>query len=95
MSKRIFAMFILVCTVLVMVCGCESKKKITAGEAVSIVAKDLGTDVESMGQPHIHSGTYSNQACFNIYVTVNGISYEYVVSVFGEILHKDPGEHSH
>ena len=70
MTKRILAIIVLVCMGILMISACESKEKITAGEAVAIVQNDLGIDNAAMGEPHIHTGTYKNTACFNIYVNI-------------------------
>ena len=40
-------------------------------------------------------GTFENKPCFNIFVTVNGMSMQYIISENGKILHKGAGEHSH
>ena len=68
---------------------------ITSDEAFEVVLNDLGITEQDAGTPHIHEGTYENQPCYNVYVTVNGESLSYVVSTTGEILHKGEGEHSH
>lgn len=68
---------------------------ITSDEALEVVLNDLGKTEQEVGTPHIHEGTYENQSCYNIYVTVNGKSMTYVVSTTGEILHKGEGSHSH
>ena len=68
---------------------------ITSDEAFEVVLNDLGITESEAGTPHIHEGTYENQSCYNIYITVDGESLQYVVSTTGEILHKGEGEHSH
>lgn len=68
---------------------------ISSDEALEIVLEDLGVTSQQVESPHIHEGTYENQSCYNIYVTVNGKSMTYVVSTTGEILHKGEGSHSH
>jgi hypothetical protein len=95
--KRAILIFVLVCVVclvgvLVLTCG---KETITSDQAYEIVLKDLGLTSQDVASPHIHEGTYENQSCYNIYVTVNGKSLTYVVSTKGEILHKGEGGHSH
>ena len=52
-------------------------------------------DAGSIGEPHVHTGTYEDQDCYNIYVTVDGEAWVYVISTDGEILTKGPGSHSH
>ena len=88
---------VLVCVVclvgvLVLTCG---KETITSEEALEVVLNDLGITESQAGSPHIHEGTYENQSCYNIYITVNGKSLTYVVSTEGKILHKGEGGHSH
>ena len=73
----------------------QCEKSITSDEAYKIVLKDLGLKENEVSSPHIHEGTYKNQSCYNIYVTVNGKSLTYVVSTKGEILYKGEGGHSH
>ena len=70
-------------------------KKIDEIEAYDIVLADLGESAALAESPHIHNATYDNKPCFNIYVTVNGVSLNYVISQTGEILYKGAGEHSH
>ena len=69
--------------------------KISSDEAFEIVLNDLGLTSQEAGSPHIHEGTHEGQPCYNIYVTANGKSLTYVVSMKGEILHKGEGSHSH
>ena len=74
--------------------GCG--KKITAEEAHQIVLDDLGETLAATAEaPHIHEGTYEGKPCFNIFITVNGMTMQYIVSENGKILHKGAGEHSH
>ena len=73
----------------------QNDKTITSEEAYKIVLKDLGLKEDQVSSPHIHEGTYKNQSCYNIYVTVNGESLTYVVSTSGKILYKGEGGHSH
>lgn len=95
MKKRLFCILILVCLVCSLVCACETKKEITGDQALAIVLEELGDDYTSVSAPHIHTGTYEDQNCYNIYITVKGESWVYMVSVYGEILYKGPGGHSH
>ena len=90
----IIALVCVVCLAGVILLTCNNGV-ITSDEALEIVLNDLGTTESQVGTPHIHEGTYENQPCYNIYVTVNGEDLSYVVSVTGEILHKGEGSHSH
>ena len=92
--KKWIALLLTVCLLCGVLAGCN--KKITAEEAYQIVLDDLGETLAATAtSPHIHEATYDNKPCFNIFVTVNGVSLNYVISETGKILHKGPGEHSH
>ena len=81
---------------LVLLANCQNNDEIiTSNEAFEIVLEDLGLTSQEASSPHIHEGTHEGQPCYNIYVTANGKSLTYVVSMNGEILHKGEGEHSH
>ena len=88
------ALVCVICLVAVIVLTCNNGV-ITSDEALEVVLNDLGKTEQEIGTPHIHEGTYENQPCYNVYVTVDGESLSYVVSTSGEILHKGEGEHSH
>lgn len=90
----ILALVCVVCLVAVIILTCNNGV-ITSDEAFELVLNDLGITESEAGTPHIHEGTYENKPCYNIYITVDGESLEYVVSTTGEILHKGEGEHSH
>jgi uncharacterized membrane protein YkoI len=95
--KRAILIFVLVCVVCivgVILLTCNNGV-ISSDEALEIVLEDLGVTSAAAVSPHVHEGTYENQACYNIYVTVDGKSLTYVVSTTGEILHKGEGGHSH
>lgn len=91
--KKWIALLLMACLLCSMLAGCG--KKITSDEAYQIVLKDLGESAANAEDPHIHTATYDNKPCFNIYVTVSGVSLNYVISETGDILHKGIGEHSH
>ena len=93
MFKKLISALVLVCMICCLLAACS--KSITADEAWKIVQEDLGDIAAQAKTPHIHEGTFDNQACFNIFVTVAGESLVYVVSVNGEILHKGLSDHSH
>jgi hypothetical protein len=85
----------LVCIVCSVLCACQPKKEITSEEAVQIAMNDLGDKAATAGEPHVHTGTYENVACYNVFVTVDNLPFVYVISTTGEILHKGFGNHSH
>ena len=91
--KKWIAILLLIGIVCGLLAGC--KKNITAEEAYQIVLEDMGVLAESAESPHIHEGTYEDKPCFNIFVTANGQSLQYIVSLTGKILYKGLGEHSH
>ena len=91
--KKWIAMLLLVALMCSMLVGC--KAKITAEEAYQIVLEDLGASAALAESPHVHNATYENKPCFNIFVTVDGLSLNYIISETGKILYKGAGEHSH
>ena len=92
--KKWIALAVLACLLCSMLAGCG--KKITAEEAYQIVLDDLGETLAATAEsPHIHTDTFEDKPCFNIFVTVNGMSMQYMISETGKILHKGAGEHSH
>ena len=94
MLKRTLVLLLVVCLVGTLFCACGGKE-ITAEEAYQIVLADLGDLASTAQNPHIHEGTYQNKACYNIFVTVNGMQMQYIISTSGKILHKGHGSHSH
>ena len=92
--KKWIAILLLVGTLCGLLAGC-GKEEITAEAAYQVVLEDLGVLANQATSPHIHEGTYENKPCYNIYVTVNGLSLQYVVSKTGKILYEGIGEHSH
>lgn len=92
--KKVIALLLTACLLCGMLAACG--KEITAEEAYQVVLDDLGETLAATAEtPHIHEATYEGKPCFNIFVTVNGMSMQYIVSQSGKILHKGPGEHSH
>ena len=91
--KQWIALFLLAAILCGMLAGCG--KKITAEEAYQIVLDDLGAAASLAESPHVHEATYEDKPCFNIFVTVDGMTLQYIISESGKILHKGPGEHSH
>ena len=92
--EKVIALLLMACLLCGMLAGCG--KKITAEEAHQIVLDDLGETMAATAEaPHIHEGTYEGKPCFNIFITVNGMTMQYIVSENGKILHKGAGEHSH
>ena len=91
--KKWIALLLLAAILCGMLAGCG--KKITADEAYQIVLEDLGAAASLAESPHVHEATYEDKPCFNIFVTVDGMTLQYIISESGKILHKGPGEHSH
>ena len=92
--KRVIALLLMACLLCGLLAACS--KKITAEEAYQVVLDELGETLAKTAQsPHIHEGTYDGKPCYNIFVTVNGMSMNYIVSQTGKILYQGPGEHSH
>lgn len=91
--KKLVSVLVLVGMLCCLLAACAPK--ITAEKAWQLVQEDLGDFAAQAEEPHIHSGIYDNQECYNIFVTVAGESLQYVVSITGKILHKGLGNHSH
>ena len=93
--KKWIVLLLTVCLLCSVLAGCG--KKITAEEAYKIVQKDLAkTTSAAIESLDIHEGTYEGKACYNIFVTVNGVHLNYAVSQTGQILYSGVGEaHSH
>ncbi len=91
--KKWIAILLLAGVLCGMLAGCT--ENLSAEGAYQVVLEDLGAAAEMAANPHIHEGTYNDKPCFNIFVEVNGVSLQYIVSPSGKILHKGPGEHSH
>ena len=88
-------MLLLVCMLCSMMIACGNNEPITEEEAFAIVLEDLKMSESDIPAPHIHTGTYENRECYNIYITLSGESFLYVVSIDGDILSKGPANHSH
>ena len=95
MKKRWISVVVLLCLFCGVMCACQPKEEIDAEQAVAVVMEDLGDLAQYAGSPHVHTGTYDNEGCYNVYVTVNNDSWVYVISLCGEIIFKGPSSHSH
>ena len=95
MKRRLLSVLLLVCMLSSILIACGKNEKITSEEAYSIVLEDLKLNASDIPEPHIHTGTYESIECYNIYITLSGESFLYVVSVYGDILSKGPANHSH
>ena len=93
MIKRIIAVVLILCLGCCVFAACG--KVLTTDEVYQVVLDDLGVAKENAGSPHIHEGTFNGVQCYNVYVTVEGVQYQYVVSLAGTILSKGTGSHSH
>lgn len=96
MMKRIFVLALLAVLTAGMLCACTDHY-ITDQQAAEVVFADLGVTMEDASSLHIHEGTYSGKDVFNVYITVDGHSYTYVVACDGgEILKITEGAgHTH
>lgn len=99
MFKRGIAIFLLIVMVGCMFVACEEEKSdyINEDEAIAIALKDMGITEEQASAIHVHVGTYTEQPCFNVYITYGSNSKTYVISsLSGEILSIQNGSgHSH
>lgn len=98
MKKRMFAALLLACLLLGALTACDKDEALTADEAKQIVIDHSGADVRESSDVHVHLGENDKgEVCFNVYITVDGKSYTYVVHArTGEILSITEGSsHSH
>lgn len=87
-------LFVLALVTMMLLAGCGDQQ-ITAERAQKIVLDDLGVSADQVTM-HTHITTYENEACYSIYVTVDGETLEYIInSIGGEILTIQESEHSH
>ena len=93
--KRLISLVLTVCMVCCLFGACAAKPDITSQEAYQVVLDMLGDKAETAKNPHIHSGEYRSIPCYNIYVTVDGVSMVYIVSKTGDILHSAQESHRH
>ena len=97
MLKKILTVVLLACLVAALFCGCDEQKSITDQEAAFAVLEEMGISMEDTDSLHIHEGAYNGKDVFNVYITVGGHSYTYVVSAAdGAILSVTEGAgHAH
>ena len=93
--KRFLSLILTVCMVCCLFGACAAKPDLTSQEAYQVVLDSLGDKADTAKDPHIHSGEYRGIPCYNIYVTVDGVSMLYVLSKTGDILHSAQASHSH
>ena len=95
MLKRSIAIFLVILLVGGIFTACQAS--ISSNEAIQIALEDMGADEADVQSVHVHEGTYQNQECYNVYLTVDGTSMTYVIAVSGgSILAKMEGSgHSH
>lgn len=91
--KKLIAFVLVLTLALGLLAGCGNKV-ITQEEAMKIVAKDLGVSVNDLGSAHIHIAS-GDVPGYNIYVTVDGHNYDYLVSADGQIISHSEVEQGH
>ena len=94
MKKRLISLVLALLLLCSLLCAC-GKADITANDAVTIVMEQLGDDAANVGTPHVHTGKFGNEDCYNVYITLDGQDWVYVVSMDGQILGSAPSGHSH
>lgn len=96
MIKKFASMVLLVCLLAGILCGCTDHY-ITDQQAAQVAFDHLGITMEDADSLHIHEGTYTNKDVFNVYITVDGHNYTYVIACDGgEILKVSEGAgHTH
>ncbi len=93
MLKRILIMALLLCMVFPLLAACGSDE-ITAEKAEKIVLKELGVSAEE-AKLHVHLSEFDGMPCYQVFATVNGKTWEYLLSYTGEILSVSESNHSH
>ena len=88
--KRLISLFLLLALILV---GCAEKSgPLTAEEAQQIALDHAG--VKSAENVHTHVVSDEEHPCYNIHLTIEGITYEYLIdAITGEILSHGQGGH--
>jgi hypothetical protein len=96
MKRSIFAILAIAVLLVGLLAGCKKDDGfIDKEEALQIVLDKIGMTQEQ-ANPHVHVTEVDGLTCWNIYVTVEGKSMEYVVhSLTGEILSVKESNHSH
>ena len=100
MIKRSIAIFLLILTLGSVLIGCTPKEadtSISSNEAAKIAYADMGITEKDVAGIHVHEGTYSAEACYNVYANAKNASKTYVIRISdGEILAVlDGNTHSH
>ena len=92
--KKVIAFALVACLLLALLSGCDNGQ-ISAEKAQKIVLDDLGVSASDVTM-HTHATVYENEACYSIYVTVNGKTLEYILKASdGEILDVSESNHAH
>ena len=88
--KRWIAMLLILALVLV---GCTEKSgPLTAEDAQKIALDHAG--VKNAENVHTHVVSGEEHPCYNIHLTIEGVSYEYLIdAITGEILSHGQGGH--
>lgn len=94
--KKTICMILSAVLLLALLAGCNNGP-LDSEDAKQVVLKDLGVSESQVSDIHVHITTDDNgDACYSIYLTVNGKQMEYLVhGTTGEIIHSGEGSHSH
>ena len=99
MLKRLTAILLLCALVLALATACGGKSSIiTTEQAQKIALEAAGVSDEDAAQVHVHVGSYEDTPCFDVFVTVGSVTYEYMIDAkTGEVLYsgESDGGHSH
>ena len=98
MKKKLMIFVMIAILALGILAGCKSNEPLTEEEAKQIVIEHSGANAREAANVHVHLGEHEDgTAVLNVYVTVNGKSYTYVLhAMTGEILSIAEGSgHSH
>lgn len=95
MLKRVLTILLTAVLLLGLLAGCNDSDTITAEKAQQIVLDDLGVSADK-AEMHLHVGEFEGKPCYSIYVTVGGVTKEYLIdSNTGEILSINNSNHGH
>lgn len=96
--KRILAIALMAILLLGLLAGCKDDGPLTTEEVRQLVAEHSGASAREASEAHVHlAETDDGVVCFNVYITVGGKSFTYIVhSITGEFLSiTEGGSHSH
>jgi predicted small lipoprotein YifL len=97
MTKRIVSLLMIAVLVVGLLAACGNDGPLTSDDAAQVVLEDLGLKEKEVDSLDVHlSSTADGNACYAVYVTVDGEHLVYMIDgVSGEILSKEEADHGH